>query len=130
MEVELSCYYNGLGSGYNVLGRLVVGGTNDEFVDDVIDDTSLSRTTEGTLVAEGSSTPSGYSSTKWTLKFDSSQAGDQINIEPQLKVDYYGGSIGVRSGQNTSSGVCFPSMVFKITALPSASTITMYSNGH
>ena len=128
IEVELSFYYNGLS--YDILSRLVVGGTNDEFVDDVIDDTSLSRTTDDTVAAESSSTPSGYTTVKWTLKFDASQAGDQINIEPQLKTNYPGATFTVRSGENTSSGVCFPSMVFKITALPSASTITMYSNGH
>ena len=105
-----------------------MGGTNDEFVDDVIDDTSLSRTTEGTLVAESSASSSGYTTVKWTLKFDASQAGDQINIEPQLKTNYPGATFGVRSGENTSSGVCFPSMVFKIMGLPSASTITMYSS--
>ena len=125
IEVELSFYYNGLS--YDILSRLVVGGTNDEFVDDVIDDTSLSRTTDDTVAAESSSTPSGYTTVKWTLKFDASQAGDQINIEPQLKTNYPGATFAVRSGENTSSGVCFPSMVFKITGLPSISTITMYS---
>ncbi len=127
IEVELSFYYNGLS--YDILSRLVVGGTNDEFVDDVIDDTSLSRTTDDTVAAT-SSTSEGYATVKWTLKFASSQAGDQINIEPQVKTNYPGATFGVRSGENTSSGACFPSMVFKITALPSASTITMYSNGH
>ena len=127
IEVELSFYYNALS--YDLLSRLVVGGTNDEFVDDVIDDTSLSRTTDDTVAAT-SSTSEGYATVKWTLKFASSQAGDQINIEPQVKTNYPGATFGVRSGENTSSGACFPSMVFKITALPSASTITMYSNGH
>ena len=126
IEVELSFYYNGLS--YDILSRLVVGGTNDEFVDDVIDDTSLSRTTEGTLVAESSASSSGYATVKWTLKFDASQAGDQINIEPQLKTNYPGATFGVRSGENTTSGVCFASMVFKIMGLPSTSTITMYSS--
>ena len=125
IEVELSFYYNGLS--YDILSRLVVGGTNDEFVDDVIDDTSLSRTTDDTVAAKSSSTPGGYTTVKWTLKFDASQAGDQINIEPQLKTNYPGATFTVRGGENTSSGVCFPSMVFKITGLPSISTITMYS---
>ena len=124
IEVELSFYYNGLS--YDILSRLVVGGTNDEFVDDVIDDTSLSRTTDDTVAAT-SSTSEGYATVKWTLKFASSQVGDQINIEPQVKTNYPGATFGVRSGENTSSGACFPSMIFKITALPSASTITMYS---
>ena len=127
IEVELSFYYNALS--YDLLSRLVVGGTDDEFVDDVIDDTSLSRTTDDTVAAT-SSTSEGYATVKWTLKFASSQAGDQINIEPQVKTNYPGATFGVRSGENTSSGACFPSMIFKITALPSASTITMYSNGH
>ena len=127
IEVELSFYYNALS--YDLLSRLVVGGTDDEFVDDVIDDTTLSRTTDDTVAAT-SSTSEGYATVKWTLKFASSQAGDQINIEPQVKTNYPGATFGVRSGENTSSGACFPSMVFKITALPSASTITMYSNGH
>ena len=128
IEVELSFYYNALS--YDLLSRLVVGGTDDEFVDDVIDDTTLSRTTDDTVAATGSATSAGYATVKWTLKFASSQAGDQINIEPQVKTNYPGATFGVRSGENTSSGACFPSMVFKITALPSASTITMYSNGH
>ena len=118
---------NGLSSSYNLLGRLVDGGTDYEYVDQVINNANLSQSTDNTLVAEGASSPSGYTTVKWTLKFASSQVGDDIDIEPQLKVDYPGATIAVRSGLNTSSGVCFPSTIFKITALPTTTSMLMYS---
>jgi hypothetical protein len=126
IEVSLTLYYNGLSS-YNLLGRLVDGGTDYEYVDQVINNANLSQSTDNTLVAEGASSPSGYTTVKWTLKFASSQVGDDIDIEPQLKVDYPGATIAVRSGLNTSSGVCFPSTIFKITALPTTTSMLMYS---
>ena len=128
IEVSLTLYYNGLSSSsYNLLGRLVDGGTDYEYVDQVINNANLSQSTDNTLVAEGASSPSGYTTVKWTLKFASSQVGDDIDIEPQLKVDYPGATIAVRSGLNTSSGVCFPSTIFKITALPTTTSMLMYS---
>ena len=128
VEIELSFYYNGLNYG-NLLGRLVDGGTNYEYVDQVINNANLSTSTENTLVAVGSSSPSGYTTITWTLKFAAAQVGDDIDIEPQLKDDYPQETIGVRSGLNSTSGVCFPSTIFKITALPTTSTLTMHLTG-
>lgn len=128
VEIELSFYYNGLNYG-NLLGRLVDGGTNYEYVDQVINNANLSTSTENTLVAQGSSSPSGYTTITWTLKFAAAQVGDDIDIEPQLKDDYPQETIGVRSGLNSTSGVCFPSTIFKITALPTTSTLTMHLTG-
>ena len=128
VEVKLSFYYDGLNYG-NLLGRLVDGGTNYEYVDQVINNANLSTSTENTLVAQGSSSPSGYTTITWTLKFAAAQVGDDIDIKPQLKDDYPQETIGVRSGLNSTSGVCFPSTIFKITALPTTSTISMYLSG-
>ena len=129
VEVEFSFFYSSLTSStHTLLAQLVDGGTSYEYVSQVINNNNLTYSTANTHVAQGSAyVYEGYATVKWTIKYASSDVGDDIDMEPQLKVSSSGLTIAVNSGLNTTSNVNFPSTIFKITALPSDSTITMYA---
>lgn len=129
IEVEFSFLYSSLSSAnHTLLAQLVDGGTNYEYVSQVINNNNLTYSTANTYVAQGVSTnANGYATVKWTIKYASSAVGDDIDMEPQLKVIPSGLTIAINSGLNTTSNVNFPSTIFKITALPSSSTLTNYA---
>ena len=128
IEVEFSFFYSSLTSNaHTLLAQLVDGGTSYEYVSQVINNNNLTYSTANTHVAQGSAYVSqGHATVKWVLKFASSAVGDDIDMEPQLKVSSSGLTVAINSGLNTTSGVNFPSRIFKITALPAGSTSTVY----
>ena len=131
IECELSFYLDGLYNGAQCLGRLVVGGTSDEFVEEVIhaEDVDLCVSTEGTFLKEGGNYPPDHQVTgRWTLRFPTTMRGDTINIEPQLQCSS-SYSFTVKTGRSSSS-VCYPSFVFKVSSLPTnAFGMTLVSGG-
>ena len=116
VEVEFGFYATGV-EGQTIQGRLVKAGTNAEFVDEYIDDDSLTISTEGTYIHQNELEPSGYYETinstfrvKWFLKFDSNYIGYSYSTAPQIKVNT--GNIYVRTGKSGSTQ--YPAMFLSV----------------
>ena len=127
VEIELSFSADGVNA-ESVLAQLVYGGSNSEFATYYSID---SPSTAGTYVVSKGNSDSFSSTftTKWVLKFPSSQIGSSRSIDAQVNTGSSGQSITIKFGR-TNSLVGYPPVIFKATALPSTADLHIYTSQH
>ena len=123
VEIELSFYVTSLNA-ESIVAQLVEGGTNDEFADEIIDDSTLTPSTKGTYMAHhGTDDNNEYQMTaKWVLHFPASEVGETHSIDAQVASG--SGTFTIKFGR-TNVNIGYPPVIFKATALPSTAALTV-----
>ena len=132
VEIELNMFVGSL-SGETIYAKLVNGGTSDEFAEDIIDDDTMTPSTDFTIVlAAGQYDDTAFQvAHRWPLYFPAAQVGQSKSIDVQVRMASAGGAAGgsckIEFGRSATAS--YGAVIFKATALPATAAMYVYTDG-